>query len=85
MSVRVAGAIRTSGRCDLNWVRFSWCRIAESISTDTVRNCIKLLDKWCVLEVHCAPSGRQLSLRQHFDTERGVLDTIERLQDIVVP
>lgn len=58
---------------------------AESISTDTVRNCIKLLDKWCVLEVHSAPKGRQLSLRPNFDSERGVHDTIERLQQIVVP
>ncbi|KAH8306284.1 hypothetical protein KR018_006101 [Drosophila ironensis] len=52
------------------------CPYAESISTDSVRNCLKLLEKWSVIEVCNQQGMRLISLNTLYEMSRESLGTI---------
>ncbi|XP_067618536.1 glycerol-3-phosphate acyltransferase 1, mitochondrial isoform X2 [Eurosta solidaginis] len=57
-------------------VKSGACPYAESVSTDSVRNCLKLLEKWSVLEI-CNDHGlRLLSLGTLYETSKESVKTI---------
>ena len=58
--------------------------IAESISTDSVRNCLKLLEKWSVIEI-CNQHGlRLVSLGALYESSKDNLKSVvERIAAIV--
>ncbi|XP_054726101.1 glycerol-3-phosphate acyltransferase 1, mitochondrial isoform X1 [Anastrepha obliqua] len=59
-----------------NKVKSGACPYAESVSTDSVRNCLKLLEKWSVLEI-CNDHGlRLLTLGTLYDTSKESIKTI---------
>jgi len=64
-----------------NKVDKSEVTFGETISTDSIRNCVKLLEKWAVIEV-CSNKGlRELSLSSNYTSLTAietVIDTIER-------
>ncbi|XP_055848685.1 glycerol-3-phosphate acyltransferase 1, mitochondrial isoform X1 [Episyrphus balteatus] len=60
------------------------CPYGESISTDSVRNCLKLLEKWSVLEVFNQHGLRLLSLGLLYDSSSdGVQCIVNRIGAIV--
>jgi len=59
------------------------CKFGESVSTDSIRNCIKLFEKWSVVEVSIGSGIRLISLGAMFDNTLGVENTIQRLQKVV--
>lgn len=56
----------------------------ESISTDSIKNCLKLMEKWAVLEVHTSGGIRQLSLCQDYDSVEGIGETVDRIERFVI-
>lgn len=63
--------------------KFEKCEITygESISTDSIRNCLKLLEKWGVIEVTSTCGVRDISLSSNYNTSTAIatiLDTIEK-------
>ncbi|CAD6994052.1 unnamed protein product [Ceratitis capitata] len=69
-----------------NKVNSGACPYAESVSTDSVRNCLKLLEKWSVLEI-CNDHGvRLLTLGTLYETSKESVKTIiGRIAKIVPP
>ncbi|XP_032593091.1 glycerol-3-phosphate acyltransferase 1, mitochondrial isoform X2 [Drosophila grimshawi] len=61
------------------------CAYAESISTDSVRNCMKLLEKWSVIEVCNQRGMRLISLNNLYEVSRESLNTIIKKIEAVVP
>ncbi|XP_017099991.2 glycerol-3-phosphate acyltransferase 1, mitochondrial isoform X1 [Drosophila bipectinata] len=61
------------------------CAYAESISTDSVRNCLKLLEKWSVIEVCNQQGMRLISLNTLYEMSRESLNTIVKKIDAIVP
>lgn len=62
---------------------FSLLRIGESVSTDSIRNCIKVFEKWSVIEISSFTGVRMISLGHMFDTDLGIDNTIQRIQKVV--
>lgn len=58
---------------------------AESISTDSVRNCLKLLEKWSVIEVCNQQGMRLISLNTLYEMSRESLNSIVKKIDAIVP
>ncbi|XP_037732368.1 glycerol-3-phosphate acyltransferase 1, mitochondrial isoform X1 [Drosophila subpulchrella] len=61
------------------------CIYAESISTDSVRNCLKLLEKWSVIEVCNQQGMRLISLNTLYEMSRESLNAIVKKIDAIVP
>ncbi|XP_034664662.1 glycerol-3-phosphate acyltransferase 1, mitochondrial isoform X1 [Drosophila subobscura] len=61
------------------------CIYAESISTDSVRNCLKLLEKWSVIEVCNQQGMRLISLNTLYEMSRESLNTIVKKIGAIVP
>ncbi|KAL7731159.1 hypothetical protein ACLKA6_014353 [Drosophila palustris] len=61
------------------------CVYAESISTDSVRNCLKLLEKWSVIEVCNQRGMRLISLNTLYEMSRESLNTIVKKIEVVLP
>ncbi|EDW49096.1 glycerol-3-phosphate acyltransferase 1, mitochondrial isoform X1 [Drosophila sechellia] len=61
------------------------CIYAESISTDSVRNCLKLLEKWSVIEVCNQQGMRLISLNTLYEMSRESLNSIVKKIDAIVP
>ncbi|XP_068153622.1 glycerol-3-phosphate acyltransferase 1, mitochondrial isoform X1 [Drosophila tropicalis] len=61
------------------------CPYAESISTDSVRNCLKLLEKWSVIEVCNQRGMRLISLNTLYEMSQESLNTIIKKIEAVVP
>lgn len=55
----------------------------ESISTDTIRNCMKMLEKLSAIEITSTTGVRLVSLGRDYDSSNGVQNIIERIQSIV--
>ncbi|XP_030371428.1 glycerol-3-phosphate acyltransferase 1, mitochondrial isoform X2 [Scaptodrosophila lebanonensis] len=68
-----------------NKVKRGSCAYAESISTDSVRNCLKLLEKWSVIEVCNQRGMRLISLNTLYEMSRESLNTIIKKIEAVVP
>ncbi|KAL9891613.1 glycerol-3-phosphate acyltransferase mino isoform 1-T3 [Glossina fuscipes fuscipes] len=65
-------------------VKTRQCPYAESISTDSVKNCLKVLEKWSVIEISNQSGLRLLALGTLYETCRGSLKNIvQRISDIV--
>lgn len=60
------------------------CKYGESISTDTIRNCIKLLEKWQVISISMTAGARLINLRPKSSTPLGVKATIDRIKKFIV-
>ncbi|XP_017481697.1 PREDICTED: glycerol-3-phosphate acyltransferase 1, mitochondrial [Rhagoletis zephyria] len=68
-----------------NKVKTGACPYAESVSTDSVRNCLKLLEKWSVLEI-CNDHGlRLLTLGTLYETSKESIKTIVGRISKIVP
>ncbi|XP_023176591.2 glycerol-3-phosphate acyltransferase 1, mitochondrial isoform X2 [Drosophila hydei] len=61
------------------------CVYAESISTDSVRNCLKLFEKWSVIEVCNQRGMRLISLNTLYEMSRESLNSIVKKIEAVVP
>lgn len=57
--------------------------LGESISVDSIRNCIKLFEKWSILEISNATGVRLISLCNVHDSTIGVENVIQRIQKYV--
>lgn len=68
---------------NLFFLLFFFLITGESISVDSIRNCVKLLEKWSVLEISSSTGMRILSLGGLYDSLNGVESVIERIQKCV--
>ncbi|KAH8388401.1 hypothetical protein KR093_005777 [Drosophila rubida] len=68
-----------------NKVKSGSCAYAESISTDSVRNCLKLLEKWSVIEVCNKRGMRLISLNTLYEMSRDSLNTIVKKIEVIMP
>ncbi|XP_037027225.1 glycerol-3-phosphate acyltransferase 1, mitochondrial isoform X2 [Bradysia coprophila] len=59
------------------------CKFGESVSTDSIRNCIKVFEKWSVIEISSCTGVRMISLGPMFDNNSGIDNTIQRIQKVV--
>ncbi|KAH8383971.1 hypothetical protein KR009_011561 [Drosophila setifemur] len=66
-------------------LKYSYFFLAESLSTDSVRNCLKLLEKWSVIEVCNQQGMRLISLNTLYEMSRESLNTIVKKIDCMVP
>lgn len=58
---------------------------AESVSTDSVRNCLKVLEKWFVIEISNQSGLRLLALGTLYETSRDSLKNIVQRMSNIVP
>lgn len=56
----------------------------ESVSIDSVKNCVKLIEKWSVVEVHLTSGARELSLNSQFNSLLGVQAIAEKIERFVI-
>lgn len=56
----------------------------EAISTDTIKNCLKLLERWAVVEVDSQSGVRIVSLTSLYNTHSGVENVIDKIQRFVI-
>lgn len=56
----------------------------ESMSTDSIRNCLKLLEKWSVVEVRLNNTVRQITLCPAYESLEELQTIIERIQRFVI-
>lgn len=56
----------------------------ESISTDSIKNCLKLIEKWAVVEVHSNCGVRQITLKPYFNSLNEVQTVIEKIERFVI-
>lgn len=56
----------------------------ESISTDSIKNCMKLMEKWTVTEATIQNGARLMSLSSAFNSPAGVQDVIEKIEKFVI-
>lgn len=55
----------------------------ESISTDSIKNCLKLIEKWAVVDIHSNCGIREISLKPQFNSSN-VQTVIERIERFVI-
>jgi len=67
-----------------NRVERGTCKYSESISTDTIRNCIKLFEKWGVVVISSRTGAKLISLHPVYDSALGVKTTVERIEKFVI-
>lgn len=68
-----------------NKVKSQKCPYAESISTDSVRNCLKVLEKWYVIDISNQSGLRLLALGTLYETSRDSLKNIVQRMTNIVP
>lgn len=61
------------------------CKYGESISVDTIRNCIKLLEKWTVVVVDSRTGVRMIELGENFDSHYCIREVVDRIEKCFVP
>lgn len=64
-------------------VKSGKCKYGESISVDSVRNCVKLYEKWSVLEITNTTGARLVTLGHLYNSSQGVENVIQRLEKCV--
>uniref|UniRef100_A0A336MYD6 CSON009880 protein n=1 Tax=Culicoides sonorensis TaxID=179676 RepID=A0A336MYD6_CULSO len=64
-------------------VEMGKCKYGESISTDSIRNCIKLLEKWSIVDISTRTGARLLSLNPVYDSKIGINNTINRIKKFI--
>lgn len=65
------------------WLSFFMYTTEESISTDTIRNCMKMLEKSGYIEVSNVNGTRIVSLHRNYDTIKDVQEITQRIESIV--
>lgn len=55
----------------------------ESVSMDSIKNCLKLLEKWEVLEVSSTHGLRLLALEPAYESLSGIEGLIEKFESYV--
>lgn len=66
-----------------NRVEHGDCKYGESISTDSIRNCIKLFEKWSIIDISTRTGARLLSLNPVYDSPIGITHTIDRISKFI--
>lgn len=56
----------------------------EAISTDTIKNSLKLLEKWAVLEVDSHSGVRLVSLTSLYNTQTGIENVVDKIVRFVI-
>lgn len=56
----------------------------ESISTDSIRNCMKLMEKWTVTETDTQSGLRVISLSPFYSSLTGVQSIVEKIEKFVI-
>ena len=56
----------------------------ECISTDSVKNCLKLIEKWSVVEVNLNLGVRKLSLSTFYNTTESLQQVAEKIEKFVI-
>ncbi|GAB0097722.1 glycerol-3-phosphate acyltransferase 1, mitochondrial [Sergentomyia squamirostris] len=56
------------------------CEFGESVSVEFIKNCLKLLEKWGVVQVECAGGVRLLSLTPYYSSSAGIEEVYQRIQ-----
>lgn len=59
--------------------------IAESISTDTIKNCIKMLEKSSFVEISNVGGVRVISLNKNYDSADGVQEITQQIESLIIP
>ncbi|XP_063704039.1 glycerol-3-phosphate acyltransferase 1, mitochondrial isoform X2 [Culicoides brevitarsis] len=59
------------------------CKFGESISTDSIRNCIKLFEKWNIVDISTSTGARLLSLNPIYNSVAGVRQTVDRINRFI--
>lgn len=59
------------------------CPYSESVSMDSIKNCLKLLEKWEVLEVSSTHGLRLLALEPAYESLSGIEGLIEKFESYV--
>lgn len=63
---------------------FGWLfHTGESISTDTIRNCMKMLEKQNYIEVAHISGIRHISLDKKYESADRVSEIIERIESVI--
>lgn len=57
--------------------------IGESISTDIIRTCMKMLEKQNYIEIINTDGVRMVSLTKRYDCEERVREIINRIESVV--
>lgn len=83
-----------NGECKYGTMKLIKCAVhisnlsvfaGESISTDTIRNCMKMLEKCGYIEITNFNGTRIIYLNKKYDNMDGVREITERIESIVVP
>lgn len=56
----------------------------ECLSSDSVKNCLKLLEKWGVVDVDSSSGSRQLSMNSAYNTLEGIQGVIEKVERFIM-
>jgi glycerol-3-phosphate O-acyltransferase 1/2 len=56
----------------------------EAISTDSIKNCLKLLEKWAVVEVDTQSGVRIMSLTTLYNSQSQVQSVVDKLERFVI-
>lgn len=56
----------------------------ESISTDSIKNCLKVLEKWTVVDVDAHSGVRVISLNPIYNTLGGVQNVVDKIEKFVI-
>lgn len=59
------------------------CMTEESISTDTIRNCMKMLEKSGYIEITNGNGTRAVALQKNYDSIKDVRNITQRIESIV--
>lgn len=67
------------------WLNMFFCFpiAAESISTDTIRNCMKVLEKLGAIEITNTTGVRCVSLQEKYDAYDSLQCIVQRFESIV--
>lgn len=65
------------------WLFNPLCIAGESISTDTIRNCMKMLEKQNYIEVAHISGIRHISLNKKYESSGRVSEIIERIESVI--
>uniref|UniRef100_A0A1L8DYV3 Putative dihydroxyactetone-phosphate acyltransferase dhapat n=1 Tax=Nyssomyia neivai TaxID=330878 RepID=A0A1L8DYV3_9DIPT len=56
------------------------CEFGESVSVEMIKNCLRLLEKWSVVQVGCTAGVRLLSLTQDYTSSAGIEEVYQKIQ-----
>lgn len=56
----------------------------ECLSTDTIKNCLKVLEKWGIVENNTFGGKRMLTLNSSYNSISGVQSAIEKVENFVI-